>query len=98
MYISFRVSFYLMFVVTVNLLTRSLNQREKGNLLFKNEKQCLSESLTFNVCMKRKLFTNLNPQKNLEKLIIFTTQWCLQIYFKEKTDEQRTGRNLSQTT
>ena len=58
----------------------------------------MSESLTFNVCMKRKLFTNLNPQKNLEKLIIFTTQWCLQIYFKEKTDEQRTGRNLSQTT
>lgn len=98
MYISFRLSFYLIFVVTVNLLTRSLDQREKGNLLFKNEKQCLSESLAFNVCMKRKLFTNLKSQKNLEKLILFITQWCLQIYFKEKTEEQRTGHNLSQTT
>lgn len=48
--------------------------------------------------MKRKLFTNLKSQKNLEKIILFITQWCLQIYFKEKTEEQRTGHNLSQTT
>ena len=47
---------------------------------------------------EKKLFTNLKSQKNLEKLILFITQWCLQIYFKEKTEEQRTGCNLSQTT
>lgn len=30
--------------------------------------------------------------------ILFITQWCLQICFKDKREEQRTGPDLSQTT